>query len=97
MYEDLNLGGSISGNYTNENGTMGIYYDQLYGGRLPVYHRLDLSGKRRFSIGSRSILDVNLSITNVYNRNNLFYYDRITSQRVDQLPLLVSLGISFSF
>ena len=97
VYEDLNLGGSISGNYTNENGTMGIYYDQLYGGRLPVYHRLDLSGKRRFSIGSRSILDVNLSITNVYNRNNLFYYDRITSQRVDQLPLLVSLGISFSF
>ncbi|MDO4217339.1 MAG: TonB-dependent receptor [Bacteroidales bacterium] len=97
VYEDLNIGGTLSGNYTNENGQMGIYYDELYGGRLPVYHRLDLSAKRRFSIGSRSILDLNISATNVYNRNNLFYYDRLTSHRVDQLPLLVSLGVSVSF
>lgn len=28
------------------------------------------------------------SLTNVYNRNNIFYVDRINRKRVDQLPIL---------
>lgn len=97
VYEDLTIGGNPSGGYLHENGNFGVYYDQLYGGRLPTYHRLDLSAKRRFSLGSHTILDINASVTNVYNRDNLFYFDRLTFSRVNQLPILGTLGISLKF
>ena len=97
MYESINFDQGISTDYTLTNGDYGIAYGELYGGRLPNYHRFDLSAKRRFSIGKRSILDVNFSVTNVYNRNNIFYFDRLTYTRVDQLPILWSTGISFNF
>jgi hypothetical protein len=44
-----------------------------------------------------SKLEINLSVTNVYNRNNIFYIDRVTNQRIDQLPIMPSLGISLTF
>ena len=46
--------------YASENGTYGIHYAELYKGRLPAYHRLDLGVKRKFSLGARSILEINL-------------------------------------
>ena len=39
----------------------------------------------------------NAGVTNLYNRNNLFYFDRMTLQRVDQLPILATLGVKFIF
>ena len=95
-YENLIFDG-IDDNYLIQNGNFGVHYAELYGGRLPNYHRLDLGVKRKFSIGSRSLLEINLSATNVYNRNNIFYFDRITFQRIDQLPIMASIGINFSF
>ncbi len=97
MYENITFNEGISSDYINTNGNYGLAYGERYGGRLPNYHRLDLSAKRRFSLGKRSILDVNASVTNVYNRNNIFYFDRVTFNRIDQLPLLWSIGLSLSF
>jgi len=97
LFENLAFGGGINTDYTRENGTMGIYYSDIYGGRLPTYHRLDLAAKRKFSIGRRGLLELSASVTNVYNRNNIFYFDRITFDRIDQLPILVCLGANFSF
>ena len=97
VFQQLLFGESIVSDYTRENGEYSIHYAELYKGRLPDYHRLDLGLKRRFSLGKRSILDLNLSATNIYSRNNMFYFDRTTFERVDQLPLMVSLGINFSF
>ncbi|MCQ2294415.1 MAG: TonB-dependent receptor [Bacteroidales bacterium] len=97
MYENITFADGINTDYTQTNGSFGLIYGELYGGRLPNYHRLDISGKRRFSIGKRSILDINVSVTNVYNRNNIFYFDRITFARIDQLPILWSVGASLSF
>jgi hypothetical protein len=97
MYENLSFSDGISTNYLQTNGNYGIAYAELYGGRLPNYHRFDLSFKRRFSIGKRSILDLNASVTNLYNRNNIFYFDRLTYTRVDQLPILWSAGATFNF
>ena len=97
MYENLTFPSGIVSDYTRENGTYGVAYAELYAGRLPSYHRLDLSIKRKISIGKRSILELNLSATNVYNRNNIFYFERLTFARVDQLPILVSGGMNFSF
>ncbi len=97
MYENIPFADGINTDYSSVNGTYGVAYGELYGGRLPNYHRLDLSAKRRFSIGKRSILDLNFSVTNVYNRNNIFYFNRLTYTRVDQLPLLWSAGATFNF
>lgn len=97
LYENIVFAGGIRTDYTTENGEMGIYYADLYAGRMPAYHRLDLAAKRKFSIGRRGLLELSLSVTNTYNRNNIFYFDRISFDRVDQLPILVCLGANFTF
>jgi hypothetical protein len=97
MVEMLNFSNGINSDYISQNGTLTTIYGDLNSKRLPNYHRLDISAKKRFEIGKRSILEINLSVTNVYNRNNLFYWNRITSQRVDQLPIMPSLGITYTF
>lgn len=96
IYENLPLGG-IAGDYPTQNGTPGIVYSTPYGGRLPCYHRLDVGAKRRFSLGPRSILEASLGVTNLYNRENIFYFDRLTHQRINQLPFMWSAGLSFKF
>ena len=97
MTEMLDFSNGINTDYISQNGTLTTIYGELNSERLPNYHRLDISAKKRFDVGKRSILEINLSVTNVYNRNNLFYYNRITSQRVDQLPIMPSLGITYTF
>lgn len=97
VYEFLGFGGGINTDYTTENGSLGVYYADLYGGRLPTYHRLDIGAKRKFSFGKRCLLEVSASVTNVYDRNNIFYFDRLTFARVDQLPILACLGANLTF
>lgn len=97
FYEGLPFGQGIVTDYTRENGDLTIYYDEVYAGRLPTYHRLDLGAKRKFSIGKRGILEIALSVTNAYNRKNIFYFDRVTFERVNQLPILFNLGANLSF
>ncbi|MDL2240876.1 TonB-dependent receptor, partial [Bacteroidales bacterium OttesenSCG-928-K22] len=83
---------------TQLNGQIGIIYDDnINAGRLPQYHRLDIDAKKTFLFGKNTKLAVSLSVTNVYNRKNIFYVDRLTGERVDQLPILPSLGLNFSF
>lgn len=96
-YQNLVFGESIGSDYTRENGEYSIHYADIYKGRLPSYHRLDLGVKRKISIGARSILELNLSATNVYSRQNIFYFNRVTFERVDQLPILVCFGASMTF
>lgn len=65
------------------------------GGRLSDLHRLDLSLKRVFPFGTHRRLEVTASVTNAYNRENIFYVDRISGNRVNQLPVLPSLAAGF--
>ena len=97
VFQQLVFGNDIVNDYTRENGEYGLYYAELYKGRLPSYHRLDLGIKKHFAVGKRSILDLSLSATNVYSRQNIFYFNRVTYERVNQLPLLVSFGMNFTF
>jgi CarboxypepD_reg-like domain/TonB-dependent Receptor Plug Domain len=83
--------------YTKQNGDLGIVYADYDKGRLPYYSRLDFSLKKRFLIGRNAKLEINFSITNLTNQQNIFYFDRIHYVRVDQLPFMPSLGLSFSF
>jgi hypothetical protein len=74
-----------------------IQYAGLNEGRLPDFHRLDLTIKRTFVFGPNSNLEVVGSVTNMYNRDNIFYIDRLSGSRVNQLPLLPSFGLIMSF
>jgi hypothetical protein len=97
FYEKLLFNNGIYSDPATMSGNLGIIYDDLNTGRLTYYHRLDFSITRRFVMSERTNLECNLSITNVYNRENIFYVDRITSERVNQLPFMPSAGITLSF
>ncbi len=97
FYENIDFSDGINTDYTSANGNLGIYYADINGGRLPDYHRLDLNLKHKIYFGKNSILEANLGLTNAYNRSNIFYFDRIKFERVNQLPILPSAGISITF
>lgn len=61
-------------------------------GRLPVYHRLDLSLSKSFKLGFLK-LTADASVINVYNRKNIFYFKRETGERVNMLPFLPTATI----
>ena len=80
-----------------DDGELGIIYGELNQGQLPWYHRLDLDLKRKFWFTDNIILEADFSVTNVYNRDNIFYVDIITSENIYQLPIMPSLGLTLSF
>lgn len=97
FYELLTFQGGLNEDYVSQNGELGIRYGELNNGRLPFYHRFDLSLKRKFVLSEHSILDATVSVTNIYNRENIFYVNRVTAERVNQLPILPSVGVSLTF
>ncbi|GAB4376571.1 MAG: carboxypeptidase regulatory-like domain-containing protein [Salibacteraceae bacterium] len=96
-YEMYDFSGGTGTDLLTTNGKIGIIYGELNGGRLPYYHRLDLTLKRDFVLNVNTILEANIGVTNAYNRQNIFYFDRVNFERVDQLPFMPSAGISLSF
>ena len=93
QYQFENMGSSIVGT----NGDIGIIYSDLNNGQLPVYHRLDLDVKRKFYFGEHMLLEADFSVTNVYNRSNVFYISILTGESIYQLPLMPSLGLTLTF
>lgn len=80
------------------NGDLGILYsDERNGGRLPAYSRLDLSAKRHFQFSKYLHMDVTAAVTNALDRENIFYFDRVRYERVNQLPILPSLSVTVQF
>ncbi len=96
FYELINFQ-NMGTNYTTENGSLGILYGDYDQGRLPYYSRLDLNLKKIFFLGKTTKFEISLSVTNALNQQNIFYFDRVSYTRVDQMPLMPSLGLSFSF
>ncbi len=91
-------GTGIGTNYLNQNGNLDIMYDtRINGGRLADYHRLDLSAKKKITTGKFSNLELSASVSNAYNRANIFYIDRIRNTRTNQLPIFPSAGIAWNF
>ena len=88
---------NISDVYVGENGDIGMIYDYLNQCELPVYHRLDIDVKRKFNFGDHSTLEADFSLTNVYNRNNIFYVDVLTNESIYQMPIMPCIGLTLSF
>lgn len=87
----------ISYPYTRENGQLGTLLGDLNSKRLPTYHRMDVTVKKTWKLSQYSNLDVAVAATNVYNRNNIFYYDTANRNRVDQLPIMPTVIATYSF
>ena len=94
-YEEINF--SNGSDINNLNGDLGIIYSDLNSGRLPDYHRLDVSIKHKIVFNQFGDLEWALGITNLYNRENIFYYDRVQAVRINQLPIIPSFGINWIF
>jgi hypothetical protein len=98
FYGNYDLTHGIGSDVITGNPGLGIIYsDKRNSGRLPDYHRLDLSLKRIFVLSRNLNLEIMASVTNVYNRDNIFYFDRVRYTRVDQLPILPSLNVKLDF
>lgn len=99
FYNYLSFLDGVSTDYATENPeNVGIIFSEARnGGRLPTFHRLDISLKKNFEISKRFGIDVVASVTNVYDRENIFYFDRIRYDRVDQLPVIPSLAVKANF
>ncbi|MCC5916095.1 MAG: TonB-dependent receptor [Cryomorphaceae bacterium] len=87
----------LNSDYTVENGQLGVIYGETNSARLPNYHRLDMSLKYTHILSKISKLEVNAGVTNIANRENIFYFNRLAFDRVNQLPLLPTIGISYLF
>ena len=78
--------------FANSNFLPFLMLEEKNQGRLPDYHRLDLSVAKRFDLSFMRVY-IDFSIINVYDRENLFYYDRETGERINMLPFLPTATI----
>lgn len=99
FYETQNpTSNGLATNPLQNNGTVGVLYsDVINGGRLSYFHRLDISAKKTFLLSERSKLEATAALTNAYNRQNIFYVDRLTNTKKYQLPLFPSVNLTWKF
>jgi hypothetical protein len=97
FYENIPFTGGITTDYTSTNGDLNYFFDAGNVKRLPWYHRLDINVKRTFQFAENTKLEAAVGATNVYDRNNIFYFDRIQYKRVDQLPFLPTASLILTF
>jgi Carboxypeptidase regulatory-like domain/TonB-dependent Receptor Plug Domain len=81
--------------FRTEAGDTFVSRSDLYGGRLPTYHRMDISFERTFLL-ERADVTLQLGAINVYGRDNIFEYNIFSGERVNQLPFIPSAGIKVS-
>jgi hypothetical protein len=96
-YPQIDFNNQFTSNYTNSNAILGYVPGDYNSQRLPDYHRMDVSIKWFYDINTHTRFEVNIGATNVYNRQNIFYYDRIKNKRVNQLPILPNINLSIKF
>ena len=72
------------------------------GARLPAYHRLDISFRKTVRKGWGSLTPY-LNVINVYNRDNVLWYQRhyynggLSKLETHMLPILPTVGVEVSF
>lgn len=98
FYQSDNFGNGTTTDYTGSNtSTIGILLGDFNSKRLPYYHRLDITLKKVFKFKNTTELEITAAVTNVYDRRNIFYVNRVTNQTIYQFPFLPSLGLSYKF
>ncbi len=96
-YPQVNFNNNLTYDYTTANGQVAYLPGDINSVRLPDFHRLDIGVKYKYNWSQRFILEISAGATNVYNRKNIFYVNRFTFQRINQLPFLPNLNLSLHF
>ncbi len=97
-YQNEPFSGGITTDYTTSNPTsittkLGTFNSE----RLPYYHRLDITVKKQFKFKNETTLELIGSVTNAYDRRNIFYINRVTNETIYQFPILPSIGVNYKF
>lgn len=88
----------VTTDYTTSNPSeLSILLGDFNSARLPTYHRFDITIKKRFEFNNKSVLETTIGVTNIYNRDNIFYVNRVTNEKIYQLPILPSIGVTYKF
>lgn len=96
-YPQVNFNNNFTYDYTTANAGLGYMAGDFNSKRLPSYHRMDISIKWRHNWTEKILMEVTAGATNMYNRENIFYFDRVKFKRVNQLPILPNLNLSLTF
>lgn len=88
-----NIGSSI----VTTNPNLGILYAEFDSQRLPDYARMDVSLSKSFQLSKDIALRLNASVINLFDRTNIFYFNRVTGQQVNQFPILPTLSVGLDF
>ncbi|MBP9068848.1 MAG: TonB-dependent receptor [Bacteroidia bacterium] len=93
----INAQGNINYNFNTANGLLGYVPGTINSARLPDFARFDIGVKYKYHISPKTSLETNFGATNVFDRQNIFYVNRFTFARINQLPIMPSLNLSLSF
>ncbi|MBM4167548.1 MAG: TonB-dependent receptor [Ignavibacteria bacterium] len=92
-YDRLRLGDVFEGRYAGETGSPYSMLGAKNAARLPSYHRLDASATYRFSLYDVTGA-VGAHIVNLYDHQNIFYFERKTGRQINMLPFFPSVSLS---
>jgi len=91
-YTSVTVEESSNTDFLTSAGETLVSRSEPYGGRLPTYHRLDITYERRFELPLANLI-VQAGVINLYDRANIFEYNIFTGSRVDQLPIIPTVGL----
>lgn len=98
FYQQLQFADGADSEYWRENpDQIGVLLGDLNAGKLSTYGRVDANVKKTFKFSETNSLELNAGVTNVTDRQNIFYVDRFDNEKVYQLPILPSFGASWTF
>lgn len=77
---------------TDEYGTPRILLNKPFDGRMPDFHRLDISLEQKFQM---ILFDMSIQAgaMNMYSQKNLFYYDVYFQRGISQLPFVPFIAL----
>jgi len=96
FYDRLTFDGFFDSTYVHETGKPYTILGNKNEGRLPSYHRLDIGIAKVFFVGQFKV-SLEASVVNVYNRKNIFYFNRDTGEQVNMLPMMPTVNLRVEF
>lgn len=95
-YDRLSLSNFYLQPFVFESGIPYIALGAKNAARLPAYQRLDLGLSYRFQVSSIKAR-AGLNIINVYDHQNIFYFDRATGRQVNMLPFFPTATLEVEY
>jgi hypothetical protein len=96
FYDRLSLSDIGRSPFQNQSGKPYSVLGEKNASRLPSYHRLDIIATYAFAVGNMTG-SLGANLTNVYNNDNILFYDRKTLQKITMLPFLPSASVKVNF